>query len=169
MEEWRPISGYIGDYEVSSYGRVKSLKYNKERILKQSACTGGYLYVFLCKHNKVKSSRVHRLVANAFLDNPKGLPEVNHKDQNVANNRVENLEWATPEYNRAYGSRTERISESKKRNIVQIDLTTGEKIGAFKGADDAARAVGLRKASGIRSCCRGFRESAGGYAWRYEP
>ena len=96
-EEWKDIEGYEGLYQVSSLGRVKSLKDNndksREKILKQGKMKNGYLKVNLWKNEKVKQYYVHRLVANAFIENPSSLPWVNHKDENPSNNRVNNLEW----------------------------------------------------------------------------
>jgi hypothetical protein len=67
-------------------------------------------------NGKAKKERVNRLVAIAFLDNPEGLPQVNHKDENKLNNSVENLEWCSAKYNANYGTRTERIVNSRKLN-----------------------------------------------------
>ena len=127
IEFWKPVVGYEGLYEISSFGRVKSLpKYVNashrgfvgkrllpEKIMKPSNCFG-YLIVALRKDGKYKKIRVHRLVAQAFIPNPENLPCVNHKDENTLNNKIENLEWCTHEYNDNYGSRNEKISKSRK-------------------------------------------------------
>ena len=111
-EEWRPIKGYEGLYEVSNLGRIKRLPlgkqwpyrqtHNKIRRLKKS--NRGYLVVNLSKQNKVKFYAVHRLVAAAFIPNTGNLPQINHKDENKTNNRVENLEWCNAKYNICYGT-----------------------------------------------------------------
>lgn len=105
MEEWRDIPGYEGLYQVSNYGNVKSLRHyggNSQAVLSPIIRKDGYVVTHLSKDGKTRSRLVHRLVATAFLPNPKGLEMVNHKDENKANNRVENLEWCTRSYNQLY-------------------------------------------------------------------
>lgn len=118
MEKWKDIKGYEGSYQVSNMGRVRSVDriryasngktmckfFVKGQILKPSH-TGkktrnndGYLAVNLLQ----KTKRVHRLVAEAFIPNPDNFPVVNHKDGNTENNKVENLEWCTNEYNQKH-------------------------------------------------------------------
>lgn len=112
-EIWRDVPGYEDKYEVSNIGRVKSCSRTrkgkedsiatvKERILKQKTDKDGYKEVGLCRDGKLKYFRVHRLVATAFIPNPLNLPLINHKDENPANNTVENLEWCDFTYNRNY-------------------------------------------------------------------
>ena len=110
-EIWLQVVGYEGLYEVSNLGRVKSLANEfsrKEKILSQYENKNGYLYVSLCKYGKMKSFRVHRLVAIAFIPNPNGYRCVNHKDENKENNCVDNLEWCTHQYNNTYGTVVQR-------------------------------------------------------------
>jgi hypothetical protein len=98
---WKPVVGYEGVYEVSNTGlvrRVYSKTYPYPRLLKQST-RRGYLSVDLSKNGKSKTYTVHRLVADAFLPNPNKYEQVNHIDENKANNSVENLEWCTCSYN----------------------------------------------------------------------
>jgi len=103
MEIWKDIVGFEGRYQVSSLGRLKSLQGNspskrKEKILKLSL-KNGYYKTLLWKNSKATTILVHRIVAFAFLDNPDGKPNINHKDGNRANNTVENLEWCTQKEN----------------------------------------------------------------------
>ena len=115
-ENWRSINGFKGRYQISNYGRVKSLKrYVKngrsyrivpELILSPGVNEYGYLYVCLSKENRLYPRRVSRLVAIAFLNNWRKLPEVNHKDGNKSNNRVNNLEWCTAKENSIHAYKT---------------------------------------------------------------
>lgn len=114
MEEWRDIEGYNGIYKISNLGRVKSLKHGKERILKPSSDGDGYLEVSLWKEGVRKIFKVHRLVSKAFIPNFNNNPEVNHKNEIKTDNRCDNLEWCTREYNLNYGTRNERSSEANK-------------------------------------------------------
>ena len=116
MEEWKSIPGYEGLYEVSSYGRVRSLDrydrrncFRKGRILKQNNDGRGYMSIELCLNSKIKRYLVHRLVAQAFIPNPDNLPEVNHKDENPENNSVTNIEWCNRSYNINYGTRKDKV------------------------------------------------------------
>jgi hypothetical protein len=116
-EIWRAVVGYEGLYEVSNLGNVRSLNYGntgKCKLLKLCFDKYGYLQVGLCKNKKRKMCRVHRLVAITFILNLMKYPAVNHKDENKINNKVENLEWCTVEYNNAYGKHQERVNKSRK-------------------------------------------------------
>ena len=114
-EIWKDISGYEGLYQVSNLGDVRSLNYRRNgelKLLKQATNKQGYKQISLYKNGKIKTYKVHRLVAIAFIPNPNNLPVVNHKDENPSNNNVNNLEWCTVAYNNTYGTRTKRASES---------------------------------------------------------
>lgn len=104
MEIWKDIAGYGGRYQVSSWGRVRSIQGNKVTILKPYRNDKGYLKVSLHKDSKNNKHRVNRLVALAFVDNPYNLPQVNHKDGNKENNSFTNLEWTTDEINKRHSS-----------------------------------------------------------------
>ena len=98
-EEWRDVRDYEGLYQVSNLGRVKSISYENEKIRKPVLCKPGYFSMVLYKNNLPQSARIHVLVAQAFIPNPKNKAYVNHKDGNKLNNRLENLEWLTPSEN----------------------------------------------------------------------
>lgn len=94
-EEWKELKESQGKYLISNYGRVKSLKFGREKILKTRKTHDGYLWYSLSFQGKAKTMRAHRLVAEYFIDNPFNKPTVNHIDGNKENNRVDNLEWST--------------------------------------------------------------------------
>lgn len=181
MEEWRDIEGYEGLYQVSNEGRVKGLVSGKYR--KFMVSWDGHLRVTLSKNSKKKPKLVHRLVAEAFIPNPNGLPQVNHMDENPKNNKVENLEWCTAEYNANYGTRNERISitqrncTSTSKKVYQYTLN-GELVKVWESVGECDR-NGFSKGN-VGACCRGgyFSKSRNkwinchnykGYRWSYKP
>ena len=184
------VYDYSGIYEVSNLGRVRSVdrvdsrgRRLEGRILKQNK-NKGYLSVALCG----KVFKVHRLVATVFVPNPNNLPQVNHLDENKHNNRVDNLEWVTAKDNMNYGTRNQRASKAMKGRTFSeehkqkmkeshpdyhgnkhprakkvICIETGQVFGTLK---EAGECYGISKES-ICSCCKGKRETAGGYHWKY--
>lgn len=177
MEEWRDIKGYEQLYQVSNVGRIKSLeridcrgRLVKERILKQHKCIerGGTMSVVLSKYGKPKTLNVHRLVAEAFLNNPDGLPQVNHKDEDRTNNNAINLEWCDRKYNCNYGTRNERISNKHKKRICQYTID-GEFVAEYSSGMEIEKQLGYRQAA-ISSCClnRPHHHTAYGYKWSYK-
>ena len=93
MEQWKDIKGYEGKYQISSWGRVKNIK--SGNIIAPYRNSKGYLKISLYANGKNNKYRINRLVALAFVPNPYGLPQVNHKDGNKENNSYTNLEWTT--------------------------------------------------------------------------
>ena len=116
-EIWKPIKGYEGLYEVSNFGRIKSIRFGKEKIMKLQLKKNNYLDISLTKDGKTKRFLIHRLVAEAFIPNPDNLPEVNHKDECKTNNNVNNLEWCDRVYNINYGTCIERRSKKRGRSV----------------------------------------------------
>mgnify|MGYP003299431110 CR=1 FL=1 len=101
-EEFRDIENYEGLYQISNLGRIKSLNYRKtgrEQILRPGMTKDGYLFANLHKDGEDRNYYVHRLVAQAFISNPFSLQEINHIDEDKTNNRVDNLEWCSHQYN----------------------------------------------------------------------
>lgn len=152
-EEFRPVVGYEGIYEVSNIGTVKSVervnsvgKHVSAVLLKQSLTKDGYLRVQLSKGGVRKSFRVHRLVAQAFIPNPDNLPQVNHKDENKLKNEAINLEWCTAEYNTNYGTRNARALinfDYEKRN-----LNKQFKLGVENSAKNRRKSIVAKLKSG---------------------
>ena len=172
MEEWKIIEGYP-NYQVSSEGRVKSLERIdrnnhpvKEKILNSSKDGGGYLMVGLWKDGIRKTQKIHRLVGKAFLPNPDNLPQVNHIDEDKTNNRVENLEYCTAEYNLNYGTHNERVAKSKSIPILQFSKT-GEFIRRWESGTQVKRELGFNQ-SNISMCCKGKLKLAYGFLWKFE-
>lgn len=170
-EVWKDIEGYEGLYKISDKGRVKSIGYGKERILKPANNGRGYLLVGLCKNNEKKHFLVHRIVAQAFIPNPQNLPQVNHQDENPSNNSVENLEWCTAKYNNNYGTRIQRINEKNtngkcSKPVIQY-TKTGEFIKEWKSTMDVKRNLNYDQGH-ISACCNGKRKSANGFIWKYK-
>lgn len=103
-EEWRPVVGFEGWYEVSDLGRVRSLHRDPPHIMRPCPNDNGYYHFGASMPGKKKTLRVHQAVAKAFIANPLGLPDVNHLDMNKANNAASNLEWANDHSNQAHAT-----------------------------------------------------------------
>lgn len=182
MEEiWKPVVGYEGFYEVSNIGRVRSLarivecndgrkRKLKTRILRQPCAPSGYYMVTLHKNGKQKSGLVHRLVCEAFIPNPLGKVEVNHKDENSKNNNATNLEWVTAKENNNYGTRKKRarkaIVEAQGRAVRQLSRD-GELVAEYESLSAACNATGTHVPN-IVKCAKGIYKTAGGYIWKYK-
>jgi hypothetical protein len=104
-EEWKDIEGYYGYYQISNFGKIKSLprvlknRIKKETILKQNINNHGYVALALTIYSKSKRFLVHRLIAEAFIPNPEKKDQVNHINGIKTDNRIENLEWNTSSEN----------------------------------------------------------------------
>lgn len=127
MEEWKDIEGYEGLYQVSNMGRVKSLHFGKEKILKTSNDGNDYQVVVLCKHGEHNTLRVHKLVAVAFVDGYFKGAVVNHIDENKQNNVWTNLEWCTQRYN---------VNYSYLKNRYGLDEFLTDYLNDIKYGDD---------------------------------
>lgn len=166
IEEWRPVVGYEGLYEISNLGRVKSLcagrNGNEIMIRKLVPDKDGYLTVCLKKRRKTSCFKVHRLVAQAFIQNIKNLPQINHKDENRQNNTVQNLEWCDCKYNNNYGTKP-----SKSFKPINKLAEDGTIIKSYSSVNDAAKDNDLEP-SLISPVLTGRRKHAGGYRWEYQ-
>ena len=161
MEQWKDIKGYEGLYQVSNYGRVKSLTYRKcvhgirtissaDIVLSPFDNGNGYLLISLTRNQKRKNFYVHRIVAENFIDIPNKFDYVNHKDFNKKNNKVENLEWCTQKYNvnharphikRQHNCKTQTgeryITRRKGRDLYRVCIKRAGVDKHFKNIDEA--------------------------------
>lgn len=159
MEIWKEVNNYEGSYWVSNLGRVKN---RHGHILKPEYSNKGYACVQLRKDNKMKKHRVHRLVAEIFIPNPDGLPEVNHIDENKTHNRASNLEWCTHSQNmRAYISNHPNERKNNEQSVYCFDLDQ-----EFESASTASVHTGVCRSSIVKAC-RGQLNQAGGKLWCY--
>ena len=181
-EEWRDVVGYEGIYQVSSFGRIKSLgrttSQNKkiiENIKKQSKDKDGYRHILSCKDGKVHTLRVHRLVCTAFHGIIEDKPIVNHKNFIKHYNFYKNLEWSTISHNtqHAYDNgriknyNTGRFGEKSifSKKIQQFDLND-KFIKSFIGIREAARVIGINR-NDINRSLKGIITKYDKYKFRY--
>lgn len=186
IEVWRDITGYEGLYQVSNFGRVKSLKRKinhpyrsrnvKEKILKSTVDRNGYLHINLYKNGNKKFATIHRLVATTFLNEEKYM-EVNHIDGNKTNNNIKNLEWCTksenikhtynklgrkPSYRKLYNR---GIKNKCSKKVIQLTIDNTE-IKIWDCLRDVQRELKIGQPE-ITKCCQGKRKTAGKYKWKY--
>lgn len=177
-EEWRDVTGYVGQYQVSNTGKVRSLPrlvyceykgtpYHRTamgRELKPKRDKDGYLMVNLGR----KTMKVHRLVAREFCDGYAPNKQVNHKDENPANNNADNLEWCSHIYNQRYGGHSTRSGAKHRKQIIQTTLTD-EFVQEFDSIKAAEQSLKIKGASTpIVRCCKGQKKQAYGYKWKYK-
>lgn len=182
---------YRGVYQASNIGRVKSLERTvwngkgyrtvKEKIISPAKTNGRYLHVLLYKNQKGKTFLVHRLVCGTFVDNPNKEKYCNHKNEDIFDNRAENLEWCSIEYNNNYGTLRERMVPkvkeklknrsdlSKPVNQYTIDNTF---VAWYQSISEAVRQLKEKEniktsASQISKCCYGKIKTAAGYKWSF--
>lgn len=161
MEIWKAVPGYP-DYEVSSYGQVRSFKRDKSGyILSQRLDKKGYCHVAFNIPGGKKDFQTHRLVLLTFCPNENASNlEVNHKDENKQNNHLDNLEWLTHKENVNYGTGKERSSQAQRQPVLCEE--TGIVYDSLRSASEQ---TGIN-AGNISSCCSGRLATAGGYHWK---
>lgn len=180
-EVWIDIAGYEGLYQVSNLGRIQSLprvnlcvnrKYvRKGKVLKGMSDKDGYLYVLLSKEGVQRKFLIHRLVAKHFIPNPQNFPQVNHRNEVVDDNRLENLEWCDCVYNIRYGTGIKRRAKLQTNKhgakaVLQFTLD-GEFVREFPSTMEIVIVYGFRQ-SHINECCLGKAKSSYGYVWKYK-
>lgn len=151
VEIWKSIKNWEGFYEVSSRGKVRSLdrvlygggtKYIKKgRLLKLHPCSNGYLSVSLYNLPKQECKLVHRLVAEAFIPNPDKKKEVNHKNGDKTDNRVDNLEWVSRSENLVHRNRVLGIHPAVYYQNKSCRCVETGKI--YRSINECAREMGL--------------------------
>ena len=171
-EIWKDIAGYEGLYQVSNLGNVRSLPRKGCKIkcmykMKFQLSTNGYYRVSLCKNSKHKKYFVHRLVAETFIPNPNNYPQVNHKDENKLNNKINNLEYCTNSYNINYGNRNNKCAKSMAKHFNKKILCVETGV-VYNSIRDATRQTGIFE-SQICSVCNKKKtyNTAGNYHWMY--
>ena len=181
VEVWKPIPGFIGLYEASSLGRVKSLgkyiggKHNadgtqkrawrKERIMRVHSDKDGYQNLTLTRDGRCYYSRTHRLVAMAFIPNPDNKPIVHHKDEDVTNNKPNNLEWVTGKENLDASNVFDKLAKIHGKQIAAFDLQ-GNLIAIYPSAQEASRKLRI-DVRNISARARGVGNQTHGYKFSY--
>ena len=161
VETFVKIEGFE-NYEVSNLGKVRNIK--SGRTLKPKLTHNGYLVHGLCENNKRKNLYLHRIIATAFIDNPRKKPQVNHIDENKLNNDLSNLEWCTARENLIHGTRTKRAAEKYSKKVIQLDLNDNV-LNEFESMTQAEQETGVSRRS-IGRCCNGKLKSSRGFKWR---
>lgn len=191
-EIWKDVVGYESIYKVSNFSRVKSLERKitikniyyggntfhtniREKILKQTIRTDGYLSVRLSKKGNSINCFCHRLVADSFIPNPEKKPFVNHKNGIRNDNMIENLEWCNNSENvihsynilnrkRSFLGKFGKYHNSSKK-VIQFDLN-GNEIKTWYSVVDIERELGFNQAA-ISHCCNGKTKTSNGFIWKY--
>lgn len=188
QEIWKDIKGFEGRYQVSNYGRVKSLarivkrgqngyRNVKETILSPRTDTKrGYQTISIRIHPKRYNLSLHRLVAETFIPNPNNYPVINHIDGNPSNNNVNNLEWCTQSYNVKYSYTNGNAKPTpgcfKKGNIPHNIIRVSQYslnntyIATFDSILEASKKTNTNSIC-IGYCCKGKQKTSGGYIWKY--
>ena len=168
--KWRDILGYENTYQISDNGEVRNIK--TKRILKKYLNKYGYYQVTLCKNNKARLFRVHRLVAMTFIPNKENKEQVNHIDGNKLNNKVDNLEWCSSSENIKHAFKNGlKYSLRGKNNILSKRTYQYDKeynlLKVWDSIADITRELNIKKQY-ISACCLGKIKKTHGYIFKYE-
>ena len=165
-EQWKKVNGFT-KYEVSNTGKVRNVHTKELKAIRKSKT--GYSITDLKENGEKHTKYIHRLVAEAFVENAFSFPCVNHIDENKSNNHADNLEWCTTAYNNAYGTKNQRCSETKTKRIgvkvSMVDRHTNEVIKTFRSITEASKFIGVTK-QGIAWALKSEEHTCCGYRWR---
>lgn len=168
LERNLEFMGY-SDYSVDTEGNVWSIGYNNTKEIKKlkpMKIKCGYLRVQLTINNKPKKYLVHRLVSLAFIPSTNNYKEINHKNEDKTDNRVENLEWCDRSYNINYGNRLTKFANSISKSVIQYTLD-GVFVREWKSIAEIGREKGY-DTSIISKCCRGIYKTSNNFIWKYK-
>jgi len=178
IEEFRAVKDYEGYYEISNLGRLKSLsrlvrcngklnskmKKTKEKIMSPVLDKDGYVDIIMQNKGMFKHGKIHRLVAFAFIPNPKNYKYINHKNEIKDDNNVINLEWCTQKYNNSYNNGMVKRNKLKRKPIIQYDLDMNI-VNNWDSTMSASRNGFC--SSNISSCLRGVTKTHKGFKWEF--
>lgn len=178
FEIWKDINGFEGIYQISDKGNIRSLdrkiicsngsvRFQRGSEIKPYINKQGYRTVVLHNNGKHKMCRMCRLVAEAFIQNPQNLPQVNHKDENKGNDEKGNLEWCTCLYNLTYNNlHHRRNNKNNKKSKPVAQIKNGKIIKVFHSVREVERVLGFQNGN-ISQCCNGKTKTSYGYEWSY--
>ena len=175
-EIWKDIEGFEGYYQASSEGRIRSVdrevagkagsvRIIKGKLLKAKMNNRGYLMVHLWKENKHTGFLIHRLVYSVFCGSIPDDMQVNHIDEDINNNRLNNLNLMTCKENINFGSHNQRVAKANSKPVVALDAD-GKVVFEFQSTNEAGR-CGFDQ-SHVSACCRGEVKTHRGYRWKYK-
>jgi hypothetical protein len=180
QEVWKDAAGYEGFYQVSNLGNVKSCerfvkhprggnKLLKSKDMRLNNDTHGYKVVSLCKEGRENTIKVHRLVANAFIENVDNKLQVNHINGVKFDNNVFNLEWATPSENlkHAHSTGLKKTSVNNERAVLAFDKLTNELVSNFVSISKASRELNISKCD-VSAVLNNRQKTAKGYYFKYK-
>lgn len=183
LEQWMDIPNFEGVYQVSDKGNIKSLKrFEEGYLLSNVNKKNGYFSIVLRSGNRKRYTRVHRLVAEMFIPNPYGLPEVNHIDGNKQNNSVKNLEWVSRKENAQHAilhnpnivaGMNYYNTDVRPKPIQQFSLS-GQLVGEYKNSRIASNSTGVCRRNILQVASQDeykpgkVRKQAGGFVWRFK-
>lgn len=181
-EEWKDVIGFEGLYKVNNLGNIMRLPkttnrevygkihYDSKLLSNNTLDKDGYVKTALRKNGKRHYLRVHRIVAEAFLENPENKPVVNHKNGIKNDNRVVNLEWATISENTKHGFEVlgrKGHNGGTNKKVMMIDKNTNEILKVFNSLQEASDYVGTKTSSTIWKALQDNWRTCKGYKWKY--